>query len=122
MTRSVRYSQLALRIGLAAVFLWFGIDKFLHPLYWVHAWVPPWVVPMVIKVGLTTVQFVYLLGVFEVLVGLSFLTGVFIRMFAFLALLFLVLIAVTTGLTEITVRDVGLIGGLVSLAIWPERM
>ncbi len=35
----VRVGQLALRLGLALVFVWFGIDKFFRPLAWV-GWIP----------------------------------------------------------------------------------
>ena len=36
-----KHSQLVLRLGLAFVFGWFGIDKFLHLQNW-YGWIPQW--------------------------------------------------------------------------------
>jgi len=71
--------------------------------------------------GINEIQFTYLNGIFEVVVGLSLLTGVFSRMFAFLATLFLCTVILFIGFNEVIVRDVGLIGGLMAIALWPER-
>ena len=113
--------HLILRIGLAAVFLWFGIDKFFHPTYWINAWVPGGVLSFFDKFGVNDLQFIYLNGIFEVLVGLSLLTGVFIKFFSALAILFLVLIFIFIGFNEVVIRDVGLIGGFAALVMWPKR-
>ena len=118
---STKYSYLALRIGLAAVFFWFGIDKFFHPTYWLNAWVPDWIGPLVGKFGISGVQFIYLNGIFEVLVGLSLLTGVFSKFFSLLGMLFLLSILLVAGITEITIRDIGLLGGLLAIFLWPEH-
>lgn len=121
MIYSTRYASLALRLGLAAVFFWFGVDKFFHPAYWLNAWVPPWAVELLGKFGVTGTQFIYLNGVFETLIGLSLLTGVFTRFFSLLGILFLTSVLFMVGLSEITIRDLGLIGGLASVFLWPER-
>ena len=118
---STKYSGWVLRIGLAVVFFWFGIDKFFHPDYWLNAWVPQWVVPFAARFGVTAVQLIYINGIFEVLIGLSLLTGVFMRFFSLLGVLFLLAIMVFIGLNEITVRDVGLMGGLLAIVVWPEH-
>src|SRR3989344_8471950 len=115
---STKYSYLALRIGLAIVFFWFGIDKFLDPTYWLHAWMPAWVVPFASRFGVTASQIVYINGIFEVLIGLSLVTGVFMRFFSLLGVLFLVGIAFVVGITEITVRDAGLVGALLAIVLW----
>ncbi|MDP3954161.1 MAG: DoxX family membrane protein [bacterium] len=111
----------ALRIGLAAVFIWFGIDKFFHPLYWINAWVPQDVLSFFGKVGIGDMQFIYLNGIFELIVGVSLLTGVFIRIFSFLAAIFLFLVILFIGFNEVIVRDLGLIGGFIAIALWPRR-
>lgn len=121
MTFSVKYSQLVLRIGLAVVFFWFGGDKFFHPDYWLSAWIPSWTLALAAKLGIGANQFVYLNGVFEVLIGLSLLSGVFMRFFAALGMAFLIGIFIFIGVSEITVRDAGLLGGLLALFLWPER-
>lgn len=103
MFESLRYSRLSLRIGLAIVYLWFGIDKFLHPEYW-H-----------------TASVVILLGIIEVLIATSLVTGFFVRIFAAIAIVFLLCGCIIHGLTEASVGDVAIIAGLFALSIWPER-
>lgn len=121
---SIRFSNLILKIGLATVFLWFGIHKFIDPGYWVNAWIPSWFPGVLSVLSLTTTNFIYILGIFEILVGLSFVTGVGVRLFAFLGSLFLLITLFTFGLggfNEIVVRDIGLLAGLLALVFWPEQ-
>jgi len=89
-----------IRLGLAIFFFWVGADKFFQP---------------------AGAQLAYLVGVFEVLVGLSFVTGVFMRVFALVGIVLLAVNAVSSGSTEYLSRDFGLIGGLIALTIWTER-
>ncbi len=121
MMSSLRYSQLALRIGLAAVFFWFGIDKFIHPHYWIDAWVPGGVISFFDRFGLSDVNLVYLVGIFELLVGTSLLSMLFIRFFSLAAVGFLAAITIVHGPNETLVRDIGLAGGLLALSFWPDR-
>ena len=121
MVKSLYLSNLFVRFGLAIVFLWFGIDKFFHPIYWLNAWVPKWFVQLVGNIGLNGVNLVYLIGVFEVVVGISLISGVFIKPLSFLGVIFLVSILIFTGIDEVTVRDIGLIGGFLSLIVWPTK-
>ena len=121
MAQALKYPQLVLRIGIAVVFLWFGIDKFIHPQYWLDAWVPTWVQSTVGAIHLGPHNFVILTGMFEVFVGLSLATGFFMRLFAAAGALFLAGIVVIHGLPLDLARDIGLISGLVALSLWPER-
>lgn len=120
MVFSTKYSYLALRIGLAIVFFWFGVDKFIHPGYWLDAWVPVWAVGFVGKFGISAHQFIFLNGIFEVLIGLSLVTHVFTKIFSLLGALFLIAIVIFVGISEVTIRDAGLIGGLFAILLWPE--
>lgn len=65
--------------------------------------------------------FIYFQGVFETAIGLSFLVNIFIKLFAFLSVVFLILVLLTIGFNEITVRDLGLLGAALSLLFWPRR-
>jgi len=121
MLRSLKLSHLFIRLGLAAVFLWFGIDKFLSPNYWINAWTPIWVIDFVSKFGIEGVTLMYFFGVFEIVIGVSLITAVFIRFFSFLAIMFLVSIIIFTGFNEVSMRDVGLIGGFLSLLFWSSN-
>lgn len=121
MFQSIRHSQLALRIGLAIVFVWFGVDKLVHPQYWLDAWVPQAVQAFVSRLSVSPRDALNLLGIAEVLIALSLLTGYFTRWFAALAVMLLLGVAVTHGFSEVLIRDVGLIGALLALILWPER-
>lgn len=121
MLQSLKYSNLALRFSLAIVFFWFGIDKFFHPDYWVNAWVPQSVALFAENLKIQATDIVYLVGVFEVLVGTSLVTNIFIASFSLLALLFMGSIMFFSGFSEILVRDIGLMGMLLSLILWPRQ-
>lgn len=120
MFQSLKYSNLVLRLSLATVFLWFGVDKFLHPDYWFNAWVPQSVSSLWQQAGLGSVNIVYLSGVFEILVGVSLITNIFVFFFSALTILFLLSIMFFNGFNEIVVRDIGLVGGFLSLMLWPR--
>lgn len=121
MFTSAKYSYLALRLGLAAVFLWFGIDKFFHPDYWINAWITPRATSLIELVGFSTQQFIYLNGIFEILVGVSLITSLFPKFFSLLAIIFLTSVIFFVGLNEVTIRDIGLIGGLIAILLWPSE-
>ncbi len=121
MFTSYNLSYLIIRLGLAAVFLWFGIDKLIHPAYWLEAWVPVWLIVFLAKISFSGVQFIYIAGIFEVLVGLSLIAEIFTKFFAGLAILFLFAIVVTNGLNEIMVRDVGLMASFLAIVFWPNK-
>lgn len=121
MFQSLRYSNIFLRLGLAAVFIWFGVDKFLNPQYWLSAWIPQGALSVASRVGVSGMDVVYASGVFELLVGASVLSNIFIKIFSVLALIFLVAVLLTFGISEVIIRDVGLMGGFLSLLFWPER-
>ena len=101
MIYSSKYSYIVLRVGLAAVFFWFGVMSFSSPAPFIEA-VPP-----------------YLLGIFEILMGVSLITGVFSRFFALLGVLYLIAWMWFVGSSAIP--GLGLIGGLLAIFLWPER-
>lgn len=96
MVFSTKYSYFVLRVGLAIVFFWLGITTFFHPAPIFH---------------LASSQIIYVSGIFEVLIGLSLVTGVFSKFFSLIGIVFLV------G----TIRDAGLIGGLLAVFLWPDH-
>lgn len=121
MTQSFKHAHLAIRLGLAAVFLWFGLDKFLHPGYWLNAWMPLSFASFARHLGVGGKELIYFVGIIEVLAATSLLTTLFIRLFAALAILLLIVFAAAHGLGEVTIRDVGLVGALMALILWPDR-
>ncbi|OGN01287.1 MAG: hypothetical protein A3I26_02240 [Candidatus Yanofskybacteria bacterium RIFCSPLOWO2_02_FULL_43_10] len=121
MFQSLRYSNIALRLSLAVVFFWFGIDKFFHPEYWVNAWVPQSISLFAADFKIRPIDIIYVSGVFEILVGTSLATNIFIVLFSSLAVLFLGGIIFFNGFSEILIRDIGLMGALLSLIFWPRQ-
>ncbi|MDP3731005.1 MAG: DoxX family membrane protein [bacterium] len=121
MFTSARYSFWFLKIGLAAVFIWFGIDKFIHPSYWINAWVPAGFLTFLARFNIDGQQFIFLMAIFEMLVGISLLTGILVKTFSFLSILFLVSVFFTAPLNEVIIRDIGLIGGFLAILFWPNR-
>ena len=103
------------------MFFWFGVDKFIHPAYWLNAWVPAWAVNWAARLGVTGNQFIYMQGILEVIIGLSLISGVFARFFSLVGAMFLIIVLFVIGFNEIAVRDIGLIGGLLAIFLWPER-
>lgn len=116
-----RYAELVLRLGLAVVFLIFGLDKFRGEANWIAYWtdwVPAWLATLLRG---QVMAFIYALGIFETLVGLSFLTGYFLPWAALLASLFLLAVIIFSGIDEFTIRDIGLLGGTFSLFLSATR-
>ena len=110
-----------LRLGLAFVFMWFGIDKFIHPDYWINAWVPLWFQETLGRFGIGNLNFIYANGIFEVVIGLGLIFNIFVKLFAIQIALFLLFVIFSFGLNEVTVRDIGLIGAALALLFWNGR-
>ena len=108
------YGTFVARLGIGAVFLWFGIDKFVHVSNWI-GWVPEWMVPLI---PLSLTSFMYLQGFIEALCGTLLLIGYQVRlasMIAIITLLGVELAMIGTGQTETMLRDAGLLAASVSL-------
>jgi uncharacterized membrane protein YphA (DoxX/SURF4 family) len=121
MFQTNHYSQLLLRLSLAAVFLWFGIGKCMQSQYWVDAWLPERMQGFALSIGMSSVNLVILIGILEVCIAASLVTGFFQRWFAAAGAIFLIVVMSVHGINEVLVRDIGLIGALAALAVWPER-
>ena len=118
--RNKEYGTVILRIGLAVVFLWFGIDKFIHVQNWI-GWIPDWMVSII---PLSLATFMYFQGFIETLVGLALLIGFRVRtasFFAALAILGVLASLIGTGQTEILLRDLGLLAASISLVFTGAR-
>jgi len=103
-----KYTSLLIRLGLSIVFLLFGIDKFIRPLFW-SAFVPKFlsdIIPFSLN------NFIYLIGIIETILGALILIGLFTRVASILSAMHLLLIiislAIPIGYNDIIVRDLGL--------------
>lgn len=118
---SLRHCQLIIRLGLALSFLWFGINLFIQPEYWLAAWFPQGVGGLAGSIGMGTTNAVFLIGMFDILVAVSLVTGFFARSFATIAICFLVAIVALHGIDAITILMLQGIAGLAAIMLWPEH-
>ena len=121
MWQSLRISHLVLRISLALAFVWFGIDKFFRPLVWVNGTVPQSLIHLGAVFHVSAAMMIYVVGILELLVGISLSSGMFIETFATLGAVILISTPLFYGFNEGTIQALGLVGGLLALTFWPSR-
>ena len=110
------FSPITLRIGIALVFIWFGISQLSDPNSW-FGYVPDYAVTLShLSVG-TIVLFN---GIFEIIFGSMLLFGFFTRFAALLLALHMLDITFTVGLDATGVRDFGL--SIATIAIFLNGM
>lgn len=102
-----------LRFAIGAVFLWFGVDKWIHPDAW-YAWIPSSVAS---RLPVSLDVFLFANGAFEFVLGILFVSGRMLRPVAALAGLFMVAIGLFFGMNEVTVRDNALVGICLALFV-----
>lgn len=105
-----------LRVGLAITFLWIGILIFQNPEAW-GSYIRPWALQWL---PLSLVQVMIGTAVLDLTVGVLLLLDVFTWVAAFVGAIHIIVVLITSGITDITVRDVGLLTG--SLAISFEAL
>lgn len=93
-----------LRIGIALVFLWFGMEQLISTQGWTN------LIPKAITdiTGLSASTIVYFNGAFEVVFGLCLLFGYFTRTVALFLAFHMLDIMVVVGYNAVGVRDFGL--------------
>ena len=107
-----------LRFAVGSVFLWFGLDKWIHPEAW-EAWITVWLWPLDL---IRPAVVMFLAGVFEFAVGLLLVAGRLIRPVCVLSGLYLLLVTLLAGVSDVAVRDVALVGACVALFINENAM
>ena len=103
------YSSFIIRIGLALVLLWFGIDEIINPQNW-FGYFSQW---LALPFSLET--FFLLNGIFEVIIGILLLMGLYTRVVAFISAFHLLAVTIALGYNDVAVRDFGLTLMAVSL-------
>lgn len=108
-----------LRVGLAVTFLWIGILIFREPEAW-GGLLQPWAAELILGSLKTAMIGTALL---DIAIGIFLLINVFTWLAALLGALHLVIVLATTGITAVTVRDIGLLAAAVALVVsaWPDR-
>jgi uncharacterized membrane protein YphA (DoxX/SURF4 family) len=108
------FSPILIRIVIAAVFIWFGLQQLGDPSSW-FGFLPTWATTLPIS----QTDFIYLNGCFELLLGTSLLFGFYARTCALFLGLHLLGITYTVGYGAIGVRDFGLALTAISIAFGP---
>lgn len=121
MILSWRTSYLLLRLCVAVVFVWWGIDVLLHPAAWVGLRILVPLVTLVREAHIDPQQAVYLLGILYLLVAASLMAGMFARFFGALGILLVTGLLVSYGFSRDSIVLIGLGGALLTIVTWPER-
>lgn len=115
-TRLSTYAPIVLRLGMTAVFVWFGVSQLAHPNAWT-ALVPSWITDLT---GTNAVTIVQLNGAVEILASLFLALGFFVRWIALGLAVHLFIITSHLGLTPVGVRDFGLSIAMLAVALFGE--
>lgn len=101
-----------LRFAVGASFLWFGVDKWIHPEAWI-SYFPDWL----LAVSNGGEKLLHVGGAFEFVIGMFLVGGAKLRTTSAVGGLYLTLAAIVLGANEATVRDTALVGTLLALFI-----
>ncbi len=100
------YGKLILRLGLGIVFLYFGISQLIAPQRWIDL-IPEF--NFIYMNDIFKQKMVLLNGIFDCLIGIFFILGLFIKIVSLLATLHLISIFLfSLGFTPSGFRDLGL--------------
>jgi len=107
-----------LRFGLGITFIWIGIYIVRNPEAW-SAYIRPW---MLALLPASPERTMFANGLLDIAIGGLLLFNIFPWLIAALASIHLAIILIVSGINEITVRDIGLLGATLALGIatWPQ--
>lgn len=102
-----------LRVGIAVTFIWVGVLIFRSPQAW-GSFLQPWAAELV---SVPLRQAMIATAILDIAVGFFLLIDVMTWVAALFAAGHLALVLTTVGITEVTVRDIGLFAGSCALVI-----
>jgi uncharacterized membrane protein YphA (DoxX/SURF4 family) len=105
-----RYAPLFARVGVGFVFLIFGIWQLINPQGWL-GYVPNFI----LNSGINPITILLLNGVFDLLIGLGLVLGLFLRIVSLLGIIHLAGISYSLGWNDVAVRDIGLMIVLIAI-------
>ncbi len=94
-------------------FLWIGVLIFKNPEAW-GASIMPWAAKLIPG---SLVNAMLGTAVLDVLIGIFLLFNILTSLAAFIGALHILTVLITVGITDITIRDVGLLGAVIALTI-----
>lgn len=107
----IPYGVTIIRLGMASVLLWFGLQQLLDGAVWT-SYVPE---SFIMMTGILATTIVVANGIIEVAFGLLLFLGLFTRVAALLMALHLAGIAISLGYNAVAIRDLGLGAALFGL-------
>lgn len=115
--RSSAMIVVALRLGLATVFLVFGVWKAFTPVDWV-IFMPNWVSGAVAGIdSIDALGVLKMMGFIEAILGLQLLVGLFTKVSAAICTVLLAGIVFHVGFDQVGIRDLGLMAAALALAL-----
>ena len=109
-----RFAPVALRFGLSAVYLWFGISQITDADSWT-VWVPNWAVSIS---GMNQTTIVLINGWLETIAGILLAAGFLTRWVTLILTVHMFVLVFEIGLNDIGVRDFGLAMATLSLFLF----
>ncbi|HLP80335.1 MAG TPA: DoxX family protein [Acidobacteriota bacterium] len=107
-----KFAPIVTRLGMSAVFLWFGINQILFAATFT-AYLPDFLYNSPYAATLVIAN-----GVLEVVLGAFLALGIFTRIVAAILAIHLLAITIELGYGEIAVRDAGLVFATIAIALW----
>ncbi|HXK38162.1 MAG TPA: hypothetical protein VJ579_03790 [Candidatus Paceibacterota bacterium] len=102
-----------LRVGLAITFIWIGVLIIMQPLMW-GGYIEGWASGLI---PFATEPMMLVTGVIDIVIGALLALGVVIPLAAALGALHIAIVLVVSGITDITVRDIGLLAAALALML-----
>lgn len=100
-----------LRVGLAVTFLWIGVLIFKQPEAW-GGYLMPWaagLLPIPIEQAMMGTAFL------DTVIGILLLFDYFVWLAALVGTIHLIIVLTVSGITDITVRDIGILAATIAL-------
>lgn len=109
-----------IRVSMAITFLWIGVLIFRDPEDW-GGLLQPWAMNLIMAPLKETM---IATAILDMLVGVFLLVDFLPWLAALVGSVHLVIVMATTGISVITVRDIGLLGGTIAImaTTWPATM
>ncbi len=102
-----------LRVGLAITFLWIGVFIFKNPEAW-GGYLKPWAAGLL---PIPIAQAMIFTAFLDIAIGALLLIGSFVWLAALVGAIHLIIVLTVSGITDITVRDIGILAAVVALMV-----
>ncbi|MBI5140152.1 MAG: DoxX family membrane protein [Candidatus Vogelbacteria bacterium] len=111
-----KISSHILRIGLAVTFIWIGVLILKNPEAW-GGYLNPWAIKLLNQVGVTLSVALIQTAILDILIGILLILNALTWVAATVSAVHISIVLIVSGITDITVRDIGLLAGAIAVAI-----